>query len=63
MKKLLTKKEVCARCGYSPAHIDRLEKDGRFPRRIKPGKCPNSKAFWLESEINAWIDALVGGRS
>lgn len=63
MKKLLTKKEVISRCGYSAAHIARMEKEGRFPERIKPGKRPNSKAFWLESEINAWIDNLVGSRS
>ena len=63
MKKLLTKKAVCAMVGYSAAHIARMEKEGRFPERIKPGKLPNSKAFWLESEINAWIDDLVGNRS
>ena len=63
MKKLLTKKEVCSRVGYSAAHIARLEKEGRFPERIKPGKLPNSKAFWLESEIDKWIDDHVGSRS
>lgn len=60
---LMTKREVCNTVGYSPQHIARLEKDGRFPRRIKPGQVPNSKAFWLRSEVEAWIKQHVNNRS
>ena len=55
----MTKKEVCAAVGYSPQHIARLEKAGKFPRRIKPMGTPNSKAFWLESRIAGWIEDRV----
>jgi len=36
---------------YSRMHIDRLEKVGRFPKRVQLG--PNSVA-WVEDEIIAW---------
>ncbi len=51
--------EVQSRVGYSPMHIWRLEKAGRFPRRIKLG--PNSVG-WLASEIDDWIAARVAER-
>lgn len=63
MDTMMTKREVCATVGYSGQHIARLESQGSFPRRIKPGKLPNSKAFWLKSEIQAWIEQHVTDRS
>lgn len=36
---------------YSRVHLDRLEKQGKFPARRKLG--PNCVA-WLEAEIEAW---------
>lgn len=47
---------------YSDTHIDRLEKRGLFPRRLKIG--PNRVA-WLLSEILAWIEqrrSTIGAR-
>jgi len=38
--------------GLSRTHTDRLEKSGKFPRRVKLG--PRSVG-WLEDEIDAWI--------
>ena len=57
--KLLTKKEVRDRVCYSPAHIDRLEKDGKFPKRIQLGI---QRVAWLESEINDWIQSRIDAR-
>ncbi|HLG85672.1 MAG TPA: AlpA family phage regulatory protein [Alphaproteobacteria bacterium] len=37
--------------GYSRMHIDRLEKAGKFPRRVPIGE--NSVA-WIETEIDQW---------
>lgn len=37
---------------YSRMHVDRLEKAGQFPRRIKLGA--NSVA-WIEEEVDAWL--------
>jgi prophage regulatory protein len=57
--RFIRKKELRAKVGYSPAHIDRLEKAGEFPKRINLG--PNSVA-WLEHEVEAWIEARVAER-
>ena len=57
--RFIRKKELRAKVGYSPAHIDRLEQAGDFPKRINLG--PNSVA-WLEHEVEAWIEARVAER-
>ena len=58
MKRLLTKKALRERIGFSFAHIDRLEAADLLPKRIKIG----GRVFWLESEIETWIDARVAER-
>ena len=45
---------------YTPQHILRLEKRGKFPRRIHVG--PNRVA-WLLSEVQAWISARIAERN
>ena len=50
--RVLTKKVVSGRVCYSENHIDRMEADGRFPKRIKLG--PN-RVGWLETEVDDWI--------
>ena len=57
--KLLTKKEVRDRVCYSPQHIARLEKAGKFPRRVQLG--PN-RVGWVETEITAWIRDRIDDR-
>ena len=44
---------------FSRQHILRLEKRGRFPRRIRLG---DNRVAWLRSEIEQWIDARVAER-
>lgn len=44
---------------YSRVHIDRLEKAGRFPRRVQLG--PNSVA-WVEDEIIDWQAERIAAR-
>lgn len=39
-----------------PAHIDRLEKRGKFPKRIKLGDYRESRVVWRYSEVLAWIE-------
>jgi len=51
--RILTKKEVCALVPYTPQHIHRLEKAGRFPRRLQLG--PN-RVGWRLTDIERWID-------
>lgn len=44
---------------FSRQHILRLEKRGRFPRRIRLG---DNRVAWLRSEIDGWINARVAER-
>jgi prophage regulatory protein len=44
---------------YSRMHIDRLEKAGKFPKRVQLG--PNS-VVWLEDEIVARQAKLIAAR-
>ncbi len=46
--KLLSKRQVRELVLYSFAHIDRLEKAGKFPKRVTLG--PN-RVGWIEQEI------------
>ncbi len=57
--RLLSKKEVRAKTTYSPAHIDRLEKQGLFPTRVKLGQ---TRVAWVESEVELWIEARIADR-
>jgi prophage regulatory protein len=43
---------------YSKMHIDRLEKEGRFPKRIRLGE---NRVVWRLSEVMAWLDAKPTG--
>lgn len=45
---------------WSRVHIDRLQKAGKFPQKIKIG--PNTVAY-LESEILAWIEERCANRT
>lgn len=51
--------EVRARVPYSRATIYRLIAAGQFPRPYSLG---GRAVAWLESEIDAWIEARVNGR-
>ena len=54
--RVLSKKEVRGLVLYSPAHIDRLERAGLFPKRIQLG--PNRVA-WIESEVLEWLQLRI----
>lgn len=57
--RLLTRHQLRALVPYSPQHILRLEKQGRFPRRVRIGA---NRVAWLASEVEAWIAERVGRR-
>ena len=38
---------------YTRQSLDRLEKQGLFPRRVK--LTPNGRVGWVESEIHDWL--------
>ena len=50
--RIISKRTVISLVLYSSAHIDRLEKAGGFPKRVRLSP---SRVGWLESEIQEWI--------
>ena len=50
--RLIDKKELRTLVPYSSSHIDRLEKTGKFPRRIRLGEC---RVAWSYEDIVRWI--------
>ncbi len=45
---------------YSKVHIWRLEKEGRFPKRVPLGA---SRHGWIETEIDDWITERMASRN
>jgi len=60
-KRVVSKKELKTVCGipYCPAHIARLEKAGRFPKRIVLGQ---NRVAWLQSEVEEWLNERIAKR-
>ena len=62
----VTKKELRLMVPYTPQHILRLEKQDKFPRRIRIGE---RRVGWRLSDIEAWLaqrerlSSLVGDRT
>jgi prophage regulatory protein len=56
---LITKKQLRAMVPYTPQHILRLEKKGRFPKRIQVGA---NRVAWLLTEIERWVADRVAAR-
>ena len=45
---------------YSKVHLWRLERHGKFPKRVQLGQ---SRHGWLDSEIDDWITARMAERN
>ena len=56
---LIDKKKVSRLVSLSCTTIWRMEKAGKFPKRLKVG--PNRVA-WLLSDINSWVACLKNGK-
>jgi len=57
--RILSKREVRRLVLYSPQHISRLEKAGKFPKRVKLGP---SRVGWVESEVLEWLEERIKRR-
>jgi prophage regulatory protein len=57
--RLITKKQLRAMVPYTPRHILRLEKKGKFPKRIRVGE---NRVAWLLSDIEKFIADRVAAR-
>ena len=44
---------------FSKVHLWRLERAGKFPKRVPLGKARHG---WLETEIDEWIEARLSER-
>ncbi len=58
--RILRLPEVLDRVGKSKASVYRDEATGRFPKRLALGA---NSVGWLESEIDAWIEARAAARA
>lgn len=59
MDRILRKKELLHMVPLSDATIWRMERDGKFPKRLQLG---GNSVGWPESEVNAWLDNLKAAR-
>ena len=57
--RILSKRQLKELVLYSPQHIARLEKAGKFPKRVQLG--PN-RVGWVESEVLDWIQSRLDDR-
>lgn len=57
--RILRYPEVFKRTGYHRTSLFKMERAGKFPKRIPLG--PKSVG-WLESEVDAWIAARINAR-
>ena len=51
---------VSAMIPYTRQHILRLEKEGKFPRRVTVGR---RRVGWVASEVEDWINTRVSSRA
>ena len=51
--RLISAKELLRLIPYSRMHVSRLEKSGKFPRRIKLSS--NGRVGWSFLEVQRWI--------
>ena len=52
LPRIVTKRELRLIVPYSPQHILRLEKQGKFPKRLRIGA---RRVGWYLSEIETWL--------
>ena len=57
--RVLSKRHLKELVLYSPQHVARLEKVGRFPKRVQLG--PN-RVGWVEDEVLDWLQTRLDCR-
>ena len=57
--RLLSKRQLKEMVLYSPQHVARLEKAGKFPQRVQIG--PN-RVGWVEGEVLDWLQERLDCR-
>ena len=57
LPRVITRRELRRLVPYTPQHILRLEKKGKFPKRIKVGE---RRVGWWLHEVMAWLEQKSG---
>lgn len=57
--RILSKRQVKELVLYSPQHIARLEKVGKFPKRVRLG---NNRVGYVEDEVWEWLQDRIDER-
>ena len=57
--RMISKRQLKELVLYSPQHIARLEKAGKFPKRVNLGQC---RVGWVEQEVLDWLRVRIERR-
>jgi len=57
--RLLSKRQLKEVVLYSTQHIARLEKAGKFPKRVRIGQ---NRVGWVEAEVLDWLQQRLDDR-
>jgi len=57
--RIITKEELREMVPYTSQHIQRLENEGKFPRRVKLG---DNRVGWVLSEVEEWLEVRMAAR-
>ena len=57
--RIVSKRQLKEMVLYSPQHVARLEKAGKFPKRVQLG--PN-RVGWVEDEVLDWLQSRLNCR-
>jgi prophage regulatory protein len=58
--RIVRKPELARKVGLHPGHLAKLERDGKFPKRVKLGA---NSVGWVEEEIDAWLAERAAERA
>ena len=57
--RILSKKQLREYVLYTPQHVHRLERAGKFPKRVRLGA---NRVGWIEREILDWLAERIAAR-
>ena len=60
MARIIRKPELLTMVGLSDATVWRMERAGKFPRRVQLG---GNSVGWLDSEVENWFSAKAAERA
>jgi prophage regulatory protein len=58
--RIVRKPELARKVGLHPGHLAKLERDGKFPKRVRLGA---NSVGWVEEEVDAWLAERAAERT